>query len=272
MTRNNNLQSYINYQQAEGYTEKTIRVAIRNLSYFQQGMSKPLTAINYQDLLDHISTLEVKPQTINNRLKDVKNYFAYLIKTNQATYNPALGLQLRNKEITYHQNLSKNQLDHIYQNYHPGPLSYKILLGLIIYQGAEAGTLAQLQKQDVKLEKGTIDLPKTARFNPRTLNLETTQIIPLYRYLEEHTEEKMFTNTRVTSLLYRSMNQLKKQFSEVKSVRQLRASRIKAWLKEYNLREVQYRCGHRYISSTEQYKEVDLESMKEALKRSHPLG
>lgn len=44
------------------------------------------------------------------------------------------------------------------------------------------------------------------------------------------------------------------------------------WLKHYNIREVQYMAGHRYISSTERYQQDDLESLHELIESLHPIG
>ncbi len=52
----------------------------------------------------------------------------------------------------------------------------------------------------------------------------------------------------------------------------IRASVITKWLKMYNLREVQYLAGHRYISSTESYLQNDMEGLQEEVQQFHPLG
>ena len=164
------------------------------------------------------------------------------------------------------------ELDKIYADYAPGQMSYKILLGLVIYQAAEAGTLQHLKTRHINLEKGTIDLPGTKRYNSRRLGLQLPQTFHLYKYLETHKEEKVFTASRIDSLLYRSLQQLKQQTPSIINYQQLRTSVIKNWLKTYNLREVQYYCGHRYISSTEVYQTIDIEAMKNEIKACHPLG
>ena len=64
---------------------------------------------------------------------------------------------------------------------------------------------------------------------------------------------------------------LKKMNSKVKSIDQLRASVIVHWLKLYNLRKVQIMAGHRYISSTENYKANNLDDLKEDIKNYHPF-
>ena len=57
-----------------------------------------------------------------------------------------------------------------------------------------------------------------------------------------------------------------------KNALQIRASVIALWLKQYNIREVQYMAGHRYISSTERYLQDDLEGLQEMIERLHPVG
>jgi integrase/recombinase XerD len=56
-----------------------------------------------------------------------------------------------------------------------------------------------------------------------------------------------------------------------KSIDQIRASVIVHWLKLYNLRKVQVMAGHRYISSTENYKANNLDDLKEDIKNYHPF-
>jgi integrase/recombinase XerD len=53
---------------------------------------------------------------------------------------------------------------------------------------------------------------------------------------------------------------------------QIRQSEITEWLKEKNLRTVQYMAGHRYISSTELSQTNNLEELKDALNKFHPLN
>lgn len=44
-----------------------------------------------------------------------------------------------------------------------------------------------------------------------------------------------------------------------------------SWLTQYNIREVQYMAGHRYISSTERYVQDDLENLQEIIESLHPI-
>jgi integrase/recombinase XerD len=67
------------------------------------------------------------------------------------------------------------------------------------------------------------------------------------------------------------MQKLRKIDPNVKNAKQLRASVIMKWLKQYNLREVQYMAGHRYVSTTESYRQNEMEGLKEEIMQYHPL-
>ena len=68
------------------------------------------------------------------------------------------------------------------------------------------------------------------------------------------------------------MEDLRKIDEQVKDALQLRKSVIVNWLKEKDIRYVQYMAGHRSISSTERYRAANLEELEAALKAHHPLG
>ena len=64
---------------------------------------------------------------------------------------------------------------------------------------------------------------------------------------------------------------LKKMNPNITNAKQIRMSRIRIWLKTNDLRTTQYMAGHRYVSSTERYKEDNLKDLKEAINMRHPL-
>ncbi len=68
------------------------------------------------------------------------------------------------------------------------------------------------------------------------------------------------------------MDDLRKTDTQVKDAMQIRKSVIVNWLKEKDIRQVQYLAGHSSISSTERYQAANLEELEEALKIHHPLG
>ena len=74
------------------------------------------------------------------------------------------------------------------------------------------------------------------------------------------------------SIVSELVKKLKKHSPKVKSIDQLRGSRIAIWLKNHNLRQVQHKAGHRYVSSTERYQMQYLEDLQKDLVKYHPRG
>jgi site-specific recombinase XerC len=76
----------------------------------------------------------------------------------------------------------------------------------------------------------------------------------------------------IQNALQRLTKQLQKyEGCKIKNLQQIRASVITHWLKLYNLRQVQYMAGHRFVSSTEAYMVNDLEGLLEDINKFHPM-
>ena len=81
---------------------------------------------------------------------------------------------------------------------------------------------------------------------------------------------------RIDGITHNILNELTKKLQKITgnviSVQQLRASRIILWLKQYNIRQVQYYAGIKYLSSMEKYKQQEMDSLREELEKYFPLG
>jgi integrase/recombinase XerD len=71
--------------------------------------------------------------------------------------------------------------------------------------------------------------------------------------------------------LQKMMKTLRKLYPKFTDLKQLRASIITYWIRTEGLRKAQYKAGHRYISSTEEYLAGDLESLQDDISKYHPL-
>ena len=164
----------------------------------------------------------------------------------------------------------------------------KIMLGLMIYQGLNGQELGNLKEADLKLREGKVFIVGTRKSNERTLKLEAHQILDLMEYTLKIRQEilsfkknnshsdSLFVNSQggkgFHNIIAHLIKSLKKQNSKIQNAQQIRTSVITHWLKQYNLREVQYRAGHRYVSSTEAYFVNDLEGLQEDITKFHPIG
>ncbi len=119
------------------------------------------------------------------------------------------------------------------------------------------------------------------------MKLESRQVFDLLDYIND-TRKQILHHRNITTptqelflqlgegknksnLLSILVTHLKQMNTKVKSIDQIRASVIVHWLKLYNLRKVQIMAGHRYISSTENYKANNLDDLKEDIKNFHPF-
>lgn len=165
-------------------------------------------------------------------------------------------------------------------------------MGLLIYQGLTTQNLQQLQVENIQLYKGKIDILGTKKSNGRLLELKPWQLMELMEYINEvrpkileqyHPQldwgtetEQLFLPLGSSLKLQNSLSKITKELKKINhkfiDVKQIRTSVIVNWLKQHNLRKVQYLAGHRYISSTERYQQDDLESLHKTINTFHPFS
>jgi integrase/recombinase XerD len=239
-----NLMEYIRYRKSQGVQAKTINLELKKISHFLEfkglpNIAEPIRLKGIQRRIPHDLFTEKQLDIIYNKFPESKNYWTHA-----------------NTLKTYH-----------------------LILGLKIYQGFQEQELAKLEIHHLQLDKGKIYVPSTTRANKRVLDLKPFQILPLHEYLS--TERKSLNEDIEGNFLFhkkrlmRGMSRIKKMINRyeprLKSMAQIRASVITNWLKHYNLREVQYMAGHKYVSSTERYRTDNLEDLQKELEKYHPL-
>lgn len=215
------------------------------------------------------------------------------------------------RKILYHI-LTRTELESLYNNFEipdqeskgknhnwfrasvAGSKRNKVILGLMIYQGLNSHELERLTINDIRLKEGNIYIAGSRRSNERTLTLEALQILDIMEYISKTRNEiiqlrsanqnykpetencKLFlsigSSDRFNNVITKLIKKVHHRNNKVKSVKQLRASVITHWLKLYNLRQVQYMAGHRYVSSTETYLINDMDDLQEDINKYHPIG
>ena len=289
---------FIKYLLQKGYSIKSSERYLKDIELFKKWLDKEnITeeAVSYNDITHYIQSKKgkVKQITIQTVLASLKQYYNYLQELEFIAENPTVNVQIKGvKRKVLHNILSKQELEKIYfdyKNLESESLSKKrneIIVSLLVYQGLNTNDLQSLITKDVKLREGKIFIKGSRRSNERTLKLESHQILDFMEYQlktretilqETKKQTDLFFVTQGSSLklqnvMQKLMQELHKQNNQVESVKQIRASVITGWLKVYNLREVQYFAGHRYVSSTENYLINDLEDLKEDIKKYHPIG
>ena len=159
------------------------------------------------------------------------------------------------------------------------------MLSLLIYQGISKGELLALELENIDLEKGEIFIKSSRKINARTLKLQAKQVFWLLKYMEKDREKLLKENTKklfISKLgkaengdgIRQLLRSKQKQFFPRKlNVQTIRQSVIANLLKQgKDLRVVQVFAGHKYPSSTEKYKQTQVEELKIQVLKYHPLA
>jgi integrase/recombinase XerD len=291
---------YNEYLIREGYTTSTQKHFNERIEMYSSWCKKTgneNTQMRYAIFLKYIAHLKRKnyqPQTISNHLATLKNYYSFLERYH-ATTNPTEDITIRGtiNKVVYNP-LSNDQLEDMYyrfstenircSNHRLYAKKNKVILGLMIYQGLNATTIKQLREEHFDLYKGKINVPSTLRSNERELPLQSWQLLPLLEYINEvrptilkhnyvSISEECFFDVpkQINNVLFSIIKKLQKINPQLEGANHLRSSVIINWLKQYDLRKVQYMAGHKYISSTEKYQESNLEELQKSIELYHPL-
>src|ERR1019366_2582975 len=254
--------------------------------------------------IQHYNLRGTGKKTIAHYIMHLKKYFDWIISEGDINDNPCSNIKIKGiQRKVLHEILSPEELEKLYNNYPteiilqnsetlknlpPQQMQTlarkrnKIIVGLLICQAVRSEEIIRMQLSDVKIREGKICIAGTRRSNERTLKLESRQVFDLLDYIND-TRKQILQHRNITApaqelflqlgagknksnMLSMLIAHLKQMNSKVKSIDQIRASVIVHWLKLYNLRKVQIMAGHRYISSTENYKANNLDDLKEDIK------
>lgn len=260
--------------------------------------------------IEEIKKTGIKIRTLKTYIGNLKIYFNYLREENYRADNPITNINIKGTVKTViGQLLTADELEDLYYSYETNPNSFplrgnaqramgirkrnKIIIGLLVYQGLQSKELQYLKEEHIELYKGKIHIPQSKKTNGRTLELKPWQLMEFMEYLQQIRPQMSLRGTKQTpinpqqttdNLFFSSygnanlQNVLKKISEELKLINynyqnaiQIRNSVIVNWLKQHNLRKTQYLAGHKYISSTERYRQDNLESLHEMVNNFHPI-
>jgi site-specific recombinase XerD len=270
------------------------------------------TSTELTGYLKHLQDKGQHSRTRKINLNIIKHFFTWQIQAEKRADNPASHIKIRGTQgRNLYPIFSKQELEGIYhayqvptsehkkakcnwfENYTLSKSRNKAILSLMIYQGLCTDEVNRLMLEDVKLREGTIFIQGSRKSNERTLELKPHQIMELMEYTLQvrqllqaftpHKSElyflpvpaagkKMITGNDGINIWKRLSQEIRVYNKKFINFRQVRASVITHWLKQYNLRQVQYMAGHRYVSSTEAYLANQMEDLQADIEQFHPIG
>jgi len=286
------IEGFKTYLQELGNSENTIRQKMNYTGYFLKWLESERLEpeeTKYNDMLnfiDYCNLERMSKKHINTVLLSVRNFYNYLKNQDATITNPAANLYVKGIVKKMPGNIIKYQaLEKLYESYPSETVRgkrNKAMLGILIYQGVTTEELHQLEPDHLELTKGKIHIPGNRKRNSRKLELNPGQVLDLYEYLtrvrptiNHENSHQLFISMEGKPELKNSLHHMfmaiKKKHPNITSGKQIRSSVITHWLKDNNLRQVQYMAGHKYVSSTERYQANNLEQLKNNLEKFHPL-
>lgn len=246
----------------------------------------------YAEVISYIKHLQnrgVQQKTVYSHINELRNYFDWIIKRKIRTDNPAKRIEVKGiKRRTLHEIVPRNELETLYSGFEvneeiPSTMRNKCMLGLMIWQGLGTHELQALNLHDLKLREGKVFIAGSRKSAERELKLESAQMLDLMEYImkirpqllgDKQTDQFFISgrgSTELQGVIAELMKKIRKLNTSIKSMKQVRASVIVHWLKNYNLRQAQYMAGHKYISSTEAYLVNDLDDLQKDIEQFHPI-
>jgi integrase/recombinase XerD len=289
---NNKAMNFEQYLQDKRYSGVTINSYTLHIKLFTDWLQQEqLTGeqTTYNEVVAFMRAMQQKgrsKRTIHAQLNILRHYFNYLIAEGRRQDNPAAGLYMRGIVRKLPNNLlSRQDMEDLYRQYQLQlrvDREKKIMLGLLVYQGLRTDEVMNLEAAHIDLREGKIFIKGARKSNERWLPLQANQALELQHYLQANKfKEGIFlarltrsnaSKRNVCNRVKHMMGQLQQLNPKVINANQLRNSVITGWLQQYNLRQVQYMAGHRYVSSTERYQVLNNEDLQNELQKHHPMS
>jgi len=283
------------------YSKSTLSSNFYNIKRFTDYYPGKAEKATYKDVIQYIEHLRkncnLHPKTLKHCLYAVKIYFNYLLETGRRKDHPCSELNLKdkiNKQIQVDTLYSEQTLEHFFETANPARRKHrlddrnKIIVSLLIYQALTVTEIANLTIQDINLEKGEIFiLSQEFHQQSRTLPLKAKQVLLFYKYLNkdrpvllsynksERAEYSFILGQYGEAIhphqITRIINEYRPENEKIQPIK-IRQSVIANLLqKENDTRIVQVFAGHKKVSTTEQYRQNELETLQAAVNQYHPL-
>lgn len=286
------------------YSKSTLKSNLYNIKRFTDYYDKRAEKATYKDVLNYIEYLrknhDLHPKTLRHCLYGVKIYFNYLLEIGKRKDHPCSELFLKdkiNKQIQVDNLYSPETLENFFESYQIKRKKQletrnKIIISLLIYQALIVNEIAELEVDNINLDKAEIFIKgskETTSKSPRsrTLPLQAKQMILFYKYLEKDRNNLLkynLKNPNETAFILgqygekinphgisRIINENRKESEQIQPMK-IRQSVIANLLKKENdTRIVQVFSGHKRASTTVQYKQSELEQLQNAVNNYHPI-
>jgi len=276
------------------YSPDTAKAYKREIEIYRSNF-KEADKANYKDIIHYIGLLRQrysKAATISRIVSSIKVYYDYLCFCGIRNDNPTRAIRLRDqrtRDIQLQDLFTAEELEQLLnrkERYTNLDYRNKVLSSLLVYQALHPGEAEAVRSEDINLATGSIYIKSTAKTNSRILQLKPNQILLFHQYITE-IRTKLLNGSASNCLLIGIRGgamsaeditrHIKRSFAGLYPNRKVTAQTIRQsvitnLLKQgHDLSLVQNFAGHKYPSTTERYKQSEIETLKAAVNKYHPL-
>ncbi len=233
-----------------------------------------------------------KASTLNRIVSSIKVYYAYLCSEGLRNDNPAKAIKLRDKrtrDIQLQDLFTGEELEILLnrkERYTYLDYRNKVLCSLLIYQALHPQEMEAIAVTDIDLQAGNMYVKPTPKTNGRSLPLKPNQVLLFHQYiteirpklLKENASNALLIGIRGEAMSGEDITKhVKRSFKGMYGGRKVTAQTIRQsvianLLKQgHDIGVVQVFAGHKYPSSTERYKQSEVETLQAAVNKYHPL-
>jgi integrase/recombinase XerD len=276
------------------YSAATGKAYAREIEIYLSNYPTAPTAV-YKDITAYIGALRQryrKPATLSRILAAIKVYYDYLCHQGLRNDHPAKSIRLKDKQsrdVQLQDLFTADELDsllHRKERYSALESRNKVLVSLLVYQALLPREMAALRINDINLEAGTLTIRGSRKTKGRELSLRPNQVLLFYQYIRE-SRPKLLNGNPTPALMMGIRGEPMKAEDITKHVKRsykglypgrevnaqtIRQSVIANLLKQgHDLSIVQGFAGHKYPSTTQRYRQSEVETLAAAVNRYHPL-
>lgn len=225
----------------------------------------------------------------------IRSYYQYLYEKRYRNDNPAILIKTgkRKRYQVQHQDLiSREDLESLLnareERYAGTKERNQVIISFLIYQGLRSQELVNLKVSDVDLYECVVKIRKTSSNVGRVIELKPKQIGYLTKYLEHRSNnnrwnyDALLIGVRHKPYTVDAINGMIKQFDDGDvsfiagkkiNATTIRQSVISNWLNVdgKSISETQLLAGHKYPSSTLEYRREDPEEKRKLINQFHPF-
>jgi integrase/recombinase XerC len=263
--------SFLNAR-AERSTERDIDLSLVNLR-------------SVRAFLGHLSSQGLEPSTLARKLATLRSFFGFLGRQGRMEGNPARTLPTPAVPKKLPSVLTVDEAFRLLEGAGVSPKSRlrdRALLELLYSSGLRVGELVGLDLEDLDLQGGMVRVRGKGR-RERMVPVGEKAALALRRYITEERKavpsgaDPLFVNLRGTRLTARSVHRLlavlarRQGYTARVSPHSLRHSFATHLLGGgADLRAIQEMLGHRSLSTTQRYTQVDMDRLSRIYDQTHP--